>query len=212
MAKKAKAVSQSNVAVMLEGIKSKKDFAYQHAKHLDSTSDFKAWAVENIAGFPDDVSAEDKAEIFAGYQLRFNDNNPAAAYIREGNDTFIPVVAGMDLSKREVINVGIDYAMSLTAHDYGALRAKQPNLHGIVGNWRKAFSKYASGRWAELTKKDAAERSRSVNKGFAVYLKDSQDSSVKRNKNALAKGDPTAVGVEILNQAWTAFWKVINQK
>lgn len=215
MAKNAKAVpgrvvAQSNVAVMLDGIKSKKDFAYQQAKHEDATNDFRAWAAANIAGFPNDVSEEDRAEIYAGYQLRFNDNNPAVQYIVEG-DNYIPVVAGMDLSKREVVSIGIDYAMSITTYDFGRMRTKEPKRHALVKDLRDKFSTYCTGRWKRLIQKDGGSKSRSANNTWTKHMEDVQAASVKRNKNALAKGDPTAVGVEILNQAWLAFWNVIKK-
>ena len=57
-----------------------KDLGYQQAKTGDALEGQAQYALDNIVGFPEDVPAEARAELYEGYHLRFNDNNPPITY------------------------------------------------------------------------------------------------------------------------------------
>ena len=53
-----------------------KDMGYQQAKTGDNLTSQAQYAIESITGFPADIPAESRAELYSGYQLRYNDNQP----------------------------------------------------------------------------------------------------------------------------------------
>ena len=214
MAKNAKQQQQQNLpnTTVPEDFVSYADFGYQQAKYNDGFGAYKSYAKNKIPGFPDNVADEIKSEIYAGYATRYNEIHPPVRYVREGNDTFIPVAEGMKLEGREVVEIGIHYALAYTQQEYGGLKDKQKNLHAIVGEFREKFRKYRGNCWNALVKKDGNEgRTRSANVEFVAYLNKTRDAMVKRNKTAMARGDKSAIGVELLNQAWLAFFDVLKQ-
>ena len=66
---------------MTNSFKSLKDLGYQQAKTGDTLTEQAKSAIEMITGFPADITPEAKAELFSGYQLRFNENRPAVTYV-----------------------------------------------------------------------------------------------------------------------------------
>ena len=57
-----------------------RDFGYQQAKTGDSLVSQAQYALVNFAGFPEDISAEVKTDLYSGYQLRYAENNPVKVY------------------------------------------------------------------------------------------------------------------------------------
>jgi hypothetical protein len=203
MADKAK-VAQA-VSDALDGVKSVKDLGYRHAKHRDLDGAFRAKFFQMVGtSDKEKVSDEAKEQMFAGYMMRFNENNPAVQYLLEGEDTYVPVTGKVtDASK--VMEVSIAYAMSFTTHEFGRLK---PGLKKIVSAWREKFSTYRSDRWNDLFKVKT-QRERGETKAFADRMKKLCDTTEKQNKVALKRGDPTAVGVEKLKSAWVAFFNAL---
>lgn len=203
MANKAK-VSQA-VTDALDSVQSLKDLGFRHAVHRDLDGAFRAkfYAMVGTSD-KDKVSEESRDEVFAGYMMRYNELHPAQRYIREGEDTFIPVASDAP-AKGEVIEVSVAYAMSFSTHEFGRLK---PNLKAIVKKWRENFTVYRTGKWLDLFKV-SAKRERGETKAFADRMKKLCESTEKQNKVALSRGDPTAVGVEKLKAAWTAFFNAL---
>ena len=191
-----------------EGIMSLKDAGYQHARHLDRAAAYQRRVLElcGVAGF-DSVTAEQKAEIYSGFQMRFAENHPPVMYMLEGADTLVPV-SGEVPKGRDTIRVDVHYAMSFTSHEFGQMGKDRPNLKAIIGEVRDAFSTYASGCWSALTKK-SVKRERGATLEFIARLKKVGETLEKQNKVALSKGDPSAVGVEAFKAAWRDFLKAV---
>ena len=203
MAQKAK-VSQA-VTDALDNVQSLKDLGFRHAKHRDLDGAFRAKFVAMVGtSDKDKVPEEARDEVFAGYMMRYNELHPAQRYIREGEDTYIPVAADAP-AKGEVIEVGVAYAMSFSTHEYGRLK---PALKKIVGAWREKFGVYRSDRWNDLFKVKT-KRERGETKAFADRMKKLCETTEKQNKVALSRGDPTAVGIEKLKAAWAAFFNAL---
>lgn len=203
MAQKAK-VSQA-VTDALDNVQSLKDLGFRHAKHRDLDGAFRAKFVAMVGtSDKDKVPEEARDEVFAGYMMRYNELHPAQRYIREGEDTYIPVAADAP-AKGETIEVSVAYAMSFSTHEYGRLK---PALKKIVGAWREKFGVYRSDRWNDLFKVKA-KRERGETKAFADRMKKLCETTEKQNKVALSRGDPTAVGVEKLKAAWAAFFNAL---
>lgn len=203
MANKAK-VSQA-VTDALDNVQSLKDLGFRHAKHRDMDDAFRAKFVAMVGtSDKDKVPEEARDEVFAGYMMRYNELHPAQRYIREGEDTYIPVATDAP-AKGEVIEVSVAYAMSFSTHEYGRLK---PALKKIVGAWREKFGVYRSDRWNDLFK-IKTKRERGETKAFADRMKKLCETTEKQNKVALSRGDPTAVGVEKLKAAWAAFFNAL---
>lgn len=203
MANKAK-VSQA-VTDALDNVQSLKDLGFRHAKHRDLDGAFRAKFVAMVGtADKDKVPEAARDEVFAGYMMRYNELHPAQRYIREGEDTYIPVAADVP-AKGETIEVGVAYAMAFSTHEYGRLK---PALKKIVGAWREKFGVYRSDRWNDLFKVKT-KRERGETKAFADRMKKLCETTEKQNKVALSRGDPTAVGVEKLKAAWTAFFNAL---
>ena len=62
--------------------KSFKDFAYQHAVTSDTTRDQAQYAIEKIAGFPETIPEEIKAEMVEGYRLRHSEIKKPVKLVR----------------------------------------------------------------------------------------------------------------------------------
>jgi hypothetical protein len=204
MANKAK-VAQA-VSDALDNVQSLKDLGFRHAKHRDLDGAFRAKFVAMVGtADKDKVPEESRDEVFAGYMMRFNELHPAVRYIREGEDTYIPVATDAP-AKGEVIEVSIAYAMSYSTHEFGRLK---PALKKIVGAWREKFSTYRSDRWNDLFKVKT-QRERGATKTFADRMKKTCEDMQKQNKVALlVRKDPTAVSVEKLKAAWAAFFNAL---
>ena len=180
------------------------DVFAQYAKGKGITSDF--------------ISDENKAELFAGYAVRYNVLHPAQVYLREGEDNYIPLGDAKAPEGRETVSVGIDVVLAYSTNAFGQLRSTRPNYHGLVKAMRDAFRVYASGKLGDLFKYIARlegkvkDRKRAVNLEFKAYLFDAKgvlETMKTRNKNARSKGDGTAVPDDVLKKAIEAFHLVM---
>lgn len=189
-----------------------RDLAYNQAKAGDTINDQARIALDKIAGFPNDIPAEAKAELYAGYQLRFNENKPPVTYaIIDGH--YVQATPEHKANKKvEKIEVGVAYAFSYSSQEFGKLANTNPALHGLVKKIRSDFSDYASNRLGDLkraakkllgegrtTQRQTLDFIESLTKAF-----EAQEKSVKVKH---AKGDTTADPAKF-KTALTAFWKV----
>jgi hypothetical protein len=185
------------------------DMANQYAISDDKASIFARhaaqYAVDNGVS-SDKLSDEHKAALSDGFRLRFNSNNPAKAYSKEGEDVYVPMEKGTTV-------IGIDVAMSYTTHAFGQLKGTRPNFHGIIKDWRDRFSTYASQKLGRLiaaikaieNENAGITKTRNANKEFMVWANETLDCIKTRNKNARAKGDTTALSDAQISKAVDAF-------
>jgi hypothetical protein len=191
-----------------------KDLGYQHASTSDTLDGQAQYAIDNIVGFPADVPAEARAELYEGYRMRCNDNKPPVVYaVIDGH--YVEATAEHIKNKKvEKIEVGVAYAFSYTSQEFGKLANTNPALHKLVKKWRDAVIDYCSNRLGDLkskankilTKGQPSTRTtldfvQSVSKVFQA-----QEKSVKVKH---AKGDTTADPAKF-KLAVSAFWKTYN--
>lgn len=184
------------------------DLGYRHGGALHTVKSLATWGLDNVKGFPDNMSDEDTAEIRLGYKRKHSELNPATQYcIVEGK--YLKVsdmqLQGIELPKNaELVNIGVDYAFSFTAQQAGKIKeTHNPVLHGIVADIRTKCNKYETTTLAKLIaegKKILNERKgikieRKGNLSFNEYLYNDKgvfDTMRTRCKNAKAKGDEFA--------------------
>lgn len=194
-----------------EHVTSLQDFGYKVAGYADTGLGYGTWAAKNIPGFPDNVSDETKAEVFAGFIHRKADlmgaDGKSRKYRKEGPDNYVPVPA--DDTSADTVNINVGYAMAYSSQQFGSLRKAQPNLHRLVKEVRDEVNKYCSNKWQYLIRlyreANKPARERSVNKSFAEYIDETLAAMTKRHKTALARGDTTAPTKTALAQACAAF-------
>jgi len=176
-----------------------KDSAYQQAGAAKTVEDVARYAIENIPGFPKDISDEAKDELVAGYRMKFNQLHPAQEYaVIDGH--YVQATEEHKANKSvEKIAVGVDFAFSYSSQEFGKLKNTNPALHSVVGTVREKTSTYCSNRFKELKAAAASllnagkGRARTANKDFSEYIADFfKDTAPTRLKSAKARGDSTA--------------------
>jgi 23S rRNA maturation mini-RNase III len=136
-----------------------------------------------------DCEAEDWAEFNAGCIQHYNDITPVELFLREGVDKYRPV----DKAPKgaDVVRLSVDYVMSLSSQQAGALRKTQPELHGLIMPRRKAVNAYVSNKRAALVRMykaaTAQPRARDINKTFSEWLDETVQNIVKRGKTAATR-------------------------
>ena len=190
-----------------------RDLAYNQAKAGDTVIDQAKLAIESIAGFPADISSEAKAELYEGYQLRFNENQPPKLYAVVSGHYVLATPEHEKNKKVEKVEIGVAFAFSFTSQEFGKLKGTNPALHGIVAQVRSKFSDYASNKLGDLkkaAKKILDEREGKTTQRQTLDFVESmtkifsaQEKSVKVKQD---RGDTTANALKY-KQAVDAFWK-----
>ena len=190
-----------------------RDLAYNQAKAGDTVIDQARLAIDSIAGFPNDVPSEAKAELYDGYQLRFNENQPPKLYAVVSGHYVLATPEHEKNKKVEKVEIGVAFAFSFTSQEFGKLKGTNPALHGIVAQVRSKFSDYASNKLNDLKK--AAKKILDEKEGKTTQRQtldfvesmtkifSAQEKSVKVKQD---RGDTTANAVKF-KQAVDAFWK-----
>jgi len=188
-----------------------KDMGYQQAKTTDALEDQAQYALDKIAGFPDEVSTEARAELYEGYRLRCNDNKPPITYAVIDGNYVLATDEHIKNKKVEKVEIGVAYCFSYTSQEFGKLASTNPALHGLVKKWRSDVSDYCSNRLGDLKTKAR----KILNKGKAstrttldfvqsvTKVFETLESSAKVKQS---RGDTTADPAKF-KTAVTAFWK-----
>jgi hypothetical protein len=214
-------MSQTNLSVDFTNYSSIADMGYKQAVTGDTLRTMAKYALDNIVDFPESISKTDKATLYSGYQLRYNENNPKIEYVVvDGNYV---VLAGLDdkqkkiADKLERVFIGVDYAMSFSQQAFGSLKDTEPAKHRIVKSWRDSFSTYASNKLGKLATEarqlqkelDGEKRERGATKSFDVRLSLVLDDLKSKCKTANARGDVTAdtnalgIAIQAFLNAWS---------
>lgn len=188
-----------------------RDLAYNQAKAGDTIVDQARIAIDTIVGFPNDVPAEAKAELYAGYQMRFNENKPPKAYAIIDGHYVQASPEHLANKKVEKIEVGVAYAFSYSSQEFGKLANTNPALHGLVKKIRSDFSDYASNRLGDLkrTAKKLLNEGKTAQRQTLDFVESMTKIFEAQEKSAKVKqgrGDTTADAVKF-KTAVTAFWK-----
>jgi hypothetical protein len=190
--------------------KSLRDMGYQQAAVGDTLSDLAQYAIDRIAGFPTEVPSEAKSELYEGYQLRWNENNPAKIYAVIGDHYILATEEHLKNKKIEKIEVGVAYAYSYSSQEFGKLKNTNPALHDLVSKVREKAATYCSNRLGDL--KSAATRLlRTDTKGtrttldFTASMTKVFEAQAKSVKVKQGRGDTTA-HADNYKKAVAAFW------
>ena len=190
-----------------------RDLGYKQAQSADTLEDAARYAIDNIAGFPETIMPEAKAEVVGGYRLRYAENKPAKTFIVvDGNylqETDLKAKKGT-----EKVIIGVDYAFSFTSQEFGKLKNENPALHAIIGEVRNNTSTYCSNRFAELVtraKKLLAPRTNGKRQEltFTESMTKIFDAQEKSCKVKQAKGDQVA-DINKYKLSVQAFWSTMN--
>lgn len=184
------------------------DLGYRHGGALQTVKSLATWALDNVKGFPDNMSDEDTTQIRLGYKRKHSELNPAIQYcIVEGN--YLKVddmkLQGIELPKNpELVNIGVDYAFSFTQQQAGKIKeTHNPTLHKIVADIRTDCNKYETTTLKKLisegnkilNERKGIKTERKGNLSFFEYLYNDKgvfDTMRTRCKNAKAKQDESA--------------------
>jgi hypothetical protein len=225
MAKTAKShvvsLETNNTAIALDTPMSIRDLGYKQAAVSGILESQARYAIDKIQGFPDEIGKTDKAELFAGYQLKYNELHPAITYVVvDGNylpiDELNPEFKDKEF---ETINVGIDYIMSFSQQAFGSLRTSDDpmkvKLHSLMKLRRDKFGTYCSNRLGDLINKakrllnEGKPRERGATKSFSDRVDAVMADLKDKCKSANARGDVTADNKALSNaisafmNAWT---------
>jgi len=194
---------------------STKDFGYQQAMTGDKLVDQARYALDNFVGFPETIPADTKSELFAGYQLRFGENNPAKVYAIVNDHYVLATEEQMKNKKVEKVEIGVAYAYSYSSQEFGKLANTNPALHALVKTIRDKASTYCSNKLGDLKREakkilNAGKTSTRTTLDFAQSMGkvfEAQEKSVKVKQD---RGDSTAKALNY-KMAVDAFWKTYNK-
>ena len=210
----AKAVSPASNDAVSTTFTSVKDLGYKQAGTSDTLSKQAAWALEKIAGFPKEISSEAKAELYAGYFMRYSENHPAVMYAVINGHYVLATEEHKANKSVEKIAAGIDYAFALTAQEFGKLKNVEPERHALIAGIRDKVQSYCSNKLGDLKRaasklQNAGQTQTRETLDFTVSLQKSFDAFEKSVKTKHGKGDTTAKPAHF-KVALEAFWKSYN--
>lgn len=202
--------------------KSIRDMAYNQAKTNDSLSDQAQFAIDRIAGFPEECPDEARSELNSGYLLRYMDNHPEVTYAKiDGNYILITPENAESVKDKEKVNMSGNIAMSFNTYQFGKLaETHDATFKALVKKERDAVSDYCSTcfnalkRAAQKIINKGKTRERGATKNFSERLDHifNGDTGLSVNvRNAAKRGDPTA-NEELFKKAKIAFFAVWNHQ
>ena len=198
----------------MSAFSSLRDMGYQQAKTGDNLETQAQFALDNIAGFPEDVPSEAKDALYDGYRMRYSERKPATMYAVINDHYVAATPEQIQTKKIETIDVGVAYAFAYSSQEFGKLKNTNPALHGIIKVIRDDVADYCSNRLGDLkraakklvSKKDGATR---TTLDFAQSMLKAFEAQEKSVKVKQAKGDTTANSAKF-TLAVKAFWMTYN--
>jgi hypothetical protein len=187
------------------------DMAYNQARTGDLLNNMAQYAKANIAGFPESITDDGKAELYNGYRLRKAELDGVTKYaIVDGN--YMPVTADSKFPKNtETADIGVAYCFSFSQQQYGQLKSSKPQLYAILKEIREGTNTYCSNRLADLksyAKGVKAKGTRPQALDFDHWLKAEFVTIRARAKTAKARGE--VIDEKLLTKAIVEFGVVWN--
>lgn len=135
-----------------------------------------AW--ELLRRYPDaKLSDETKASLEAAFRARRKELTKDRWYEKVGHDTYIKSDTVPPADRQDTfLCLSFDYATGFAKHEFGKLKAEQPNLHGLIKSVRDAVSTYVSQTMADLQAsmnkllRLETGTTRAANKSFKAYV------------------------------------------
>ena len=192
--------------------KSFKDFAYQHAVTSDTTRDQAQYAIEKIAGFPETIPEDIKAEMVEGYRLRHSEIKKPVTYAVINGHYVIATPEQISNKKVDKIELGVAYAYSYSSQEFGKLKNDKPELHKLISEVRNATSTYCSNKIKELQRiaKDILKPVGSGSRESYTFVESLEKDFEKQEKSCKVKqtrGSDTTADLAKFRVAVNAFWK-----
>jgi hypothetical protein len=193
-----------------------KDSAYQQAGAHQTLESVAHYAISKIKDFPKEVPTEAKDEYYEGYRMKFDLLNPSVTHAVINGHYVIATQEHIKNDKVEKVNIGVAYAYSYSAQEFGKLANTNPALHALIKVIREKCSTYCSNRLGDLKRaatrilNEGRDRNRGVNKDFSEFIEAwFKDTAPDRLKSAKNRGD-TSADEKRFNEAKVAFmvkWK-----
>jgi hypothetical protein len=148
--------------------------------------------------------------------MKFDTLQPSVCYAVINGHYVLATQEHIKTENVEKVNIGVPYAYSYSAQEFGKLANTNPALHALVKGIREKCSTYCSNRLGDLKRaatkllNEGKERQRGVNKDFAEFVEAwFKDTAPDRLKSAKNRGDSSADDKRF-NEAKVAFmvkWK-----
>jgi hypothetical protein len=193
-----------------------KDSAFQQAGAYQTLESVARYALTEIKDFPKEVPTEAKDALYEGYRMKFDTLQPATMYAVINGHYVLASVEHKAAKTVEKVEIGVPYAYSYSAQEFGKLANTNPALHALIKGIREKCSTYCSNRLGDLKRaatkilNEGKERQRGVNKDFAEFVEAwFKDTAPDRLKSAKNRGDGSADDKRF-NEAKVAFmvkWK-----
>ena len=171
-------------------------------------------AMRLIVGFPESITDEARADLYAGYRKRWDAKHPPVVFAMiDGN--YIEATPDMVKNKKiEKVEIGMHHVFSYTQQEFGKLKTSQPALYAVMLPIREKVGDYCSGALSDLRNKAKKlmrknnPTPRAPNLDFIEWLTDKDKgvlSTMKdRCKTAKRRGDASA-NEAMLAEAINAF-------
>jgi hypothetical protein len=213
MAKSAAKAVESATQVSFTSLK---DSAFQQAGAHQTLESVARYAMAQIKDFPKEVPTEAKDSLYEGYRMKFNALQPALMYAVINGHYVRASIEHCANDSIEKVEIGVPYAYSYSAQEFGKLANTNPALHAIVKEIREKTATYCSNRLGDLKRaankilNNGKDRNRGVNKDFYEFVEAwFKDTAPDRLKSAKNRGDSSA-DEKRFNEAKVAFmvkWK-----
>jgi len=206
--------AKSSAVPFEQSYKSLSDFGYNVAKRADAIRADGAWALDNIAGFPDDVSPEARVELYEGFRMRASElpKYEEVVYgVVDGN--VIPLSQLTGDAPKEQFKVNVAMVFSFSQQQIGAMKSDDPAKHRIVFELRDRVNKYCSNRLADLKsaakkvlkERDPDSQTRAATLTFEQFIDKTLDTMKTRCRAAEARGNDPTANSKALDAAIIAF-------
>jgi hypothetical protein len=208
-------MTKTKVALAVEqSYKSLSDFGYNVAKRADAVRADGAYALDNIAGFPDDVSPEARVELNEGFRQRASELPKYAEVVYgivDGN--VIPLSQLSGDAPKDTFKVNVAVAFSYSQQQIGAMKSDDPAKYRVIYELRDRVNKYCSNRLSDLKtaakkvlrERDPDSQSRAATLAFGDYVLKTLDIMKTRCKSAESRGNDPTANSKALDQAIIAF-------
>ena len=121
------------VAVVTQGsFTSLKDSAFQQAGAHQTLESVARFALTQIKDFPKEVPVEAKDQLYEGYRMKFNALQPAVMYAVINDHYIRATPEHIKADNVEMVEIGIPYAYSFSAQEFGKLANTNPALLALV--------------------------------------------------------------------------------
>ncbi len=195
------------------------ELGFAQAGTGDALTSHAISAMSLIVGFPETITEEARASLYAGYRKRWDANHPAKVYaVIDGN--YVEATADMVKNKKvEKVEIGMHHIFSYTQQEFGKLKLTQPAMYALMVPIRASINDYCQGALSDLKGKarkilkKESSTPRAPNLDFSDWLMDKEKGVIpamkEKCKNSKRRGDATADEVR-LNEAIIAFlakWK-----